>query len=82
MALEGLDCSPPPPTHRLTRRQVQVPHSGMWWEGTRENRFKQKRFRLNITKKLFHNEDSQAVEQTALRGYTISHSGGFHSATG
>ncbi|KAK4823444.1 hypothetical protein QYF61_002189 [Mycteria americana] len=41
--------SPPAPTHRLTRRWVQVPHNGTWWEGTKENRckFRQKRFRLN-----------------------------------
>lgn len=53
MSLEGLDCTPPAPTHRLTRRWVQVSYNSMWW--TRENRykFKQKRFRLNVTKNFF-----------------------------
>lgn len=46
------------------------------------HKLKQERLRLNIRRKLFHNEIDQAVEQVAQRGCAISVFGCFQDLTG
>lgn len=74
MASRGPNKSVPEPTRRLSRKWNQA-FTAIWGGRTRDNGQKLKQGLLcprGYKKKLFHHENSEAVEEDARRGCAIS----------